>query len=146
MTRYLGIDYGLERTGLAISDREGKMAFPLTTLSLKEQGNRKNLLAALADIARANGAEALVMGLPLHADGSENEMVRIVRNIATRIRRRLPLPFYWMPEALTSEEARHDLVTAGLSGRELKQVLDQQAACRILSCFLNQPQHLRMSA
>lgn len=142
MTKFLAIDYGIERTGLAISDPDGKIAFPLATLRMEEQGTRKNLLDSLVALARSNGVQALVMGLPLHTDGKENLMVRQTRNIAKRIRRRLPLPIYWMPEILSSEEARQDLMACGLAGRKLKEVLDQQAACRILSSFLSQPEHL----
>lgn len=145
MVKYLAIDYGLERTGVAISDPQGRLAFPLATLRLSEFSDRAALLDALAALSRKNGAQALVIGLPLHTDGSENLMVRQVRNIAKRLSRRLPLPLYWMPETLSSEEARCDLQECGLRGDKLKKALDQQAACRILSSFLAQPKHLRVS-
>lgn len=146
MPRFMGIDYGLKRTGLAISDPEGLIAFPLATLNLDDLGSRKALLDELAGLARQKGAEALVLGLPLHADGGESLTSVQVRNVAPRIIRRLQLPMYWMPEYFSSSEARRDLSEAGLSGSELKAVLDQQAACRILSSFLEQPEHLRRRA
>lgn len=145
MARYLAIDYGLARTGLAVSDPNGRIAFPLATLSLAKLGSRKALLDELARIASESGAEALVMGLPLLADGGESLTTRQVRNAADRIRRRLPLPFYWMPEYLSSEEASLDLRQAGRRGKALKDVLDQQAACRILSSFLAQPETRRIA-
>lgn len=144
MPKYLAVDYGLERTGLAISDPDGRIAFPLQTLCLSKHGTRKSLLDELARVAREAGAEAIVIGLPLHCDGSENLMVRQTRNMADRLKRRLPLPFYWMPEILTSEEANADLKECGLRGKKLKALLDQQAACHILSSFLAQPEHERM--
>lgn len=143
MPKFLAIDYGLERTGLAISDPDARIAFPLQTLSLSRHGTRKRLLDALANVAQETGAEAIVIGLPLHCDGSENLMVRQTRNMAERLKRRLPLPFYWMPEILSSEEAIADLKECGLRGKKLKSVVDQQAACRILSSFLAQPEHER---
>lgn len=146
MPKYLAIDYGLERTGLAISDPDARIAFPLRTLCLSSYGTRKSFLDALARMAREAGAEAVVIGLPLHCDGSESLMVRQTRNMAERLKRRLPLPFYWMPEILSSEQARADLKECGLRGRKLKSVLDQQAACRILSSFLAQPVDKRMQS
>lgn len=143
MPKFLAIDYGLERTGLAISDPDARIAFPLRTLSLSRHGTRKRQLDALANVAQETGAEAIVIGLPLHCDGSENLMVRQTRNMAERLKRRLPLPFYWMPEILSSEEAIADLKECGLRGKKLKSVVDQQAACRILSSFLAQPEHER---
>lgn len=122
------------------------MAFPLKTLRLSDYGNRKAVLAAIAELANANKVEAIVMGLPLGLNGSESEMSRVVRNAAEKIKRRLPLPFYWMPEALSSEEAKMDLQVAGLRGRKLKAVLDQQAACRILTSFLALPEDQRRAA
>lgn len=144
--RYLGIDYGLRRTGLALSDPDGKLAFPLATLDLASFPNRAGLLDALAQIAIRNNAEALVMGLPLHGDGSESETSRQVRNASQRIMRRLPLPMYLMPEYLSSACAESELKEAGLRGSRLRAALDQQAACRILASFLEQPDHLRMRA
>ncbi len=130
------MDYGLERTGLAVSDPDGRLAFPLATLRLKDFPKRSALLDALAGRARESGAEALVMGLPLLEDGSASTSTAQVRNVLPRLRRRLNLPFFWMPELLSSEEARADLAEAGLYGVRARAVLDQQAAVRILESFL----------
>lgn len=134
---YLGIDYGLERTGLALSDPSGKIAFPLSTLELRKAGSRKVLLEKMASIAQENLCCGIVIGLPLHMDGTENEMCRCVRNFAKRLMSRLNIPVYFMPENLSSEEARAELREAGLSGDKLKSVLDQQAAKIILQNFLD---------
>lgn len=136
MPKFLGIDYGLERLGLAVSDPEGRLAFPLATLGLKQCGSRAALLDELCGRAREASVEKMVFGLPLFADGSDNLACRQVRNFAARMRRRLPLPVYFMPELLSSEEASLDLRQAGLKHSRRKAVLDQQAACRILSSFL----------
>lgn len=140
------IDYGLERTGLAISDHGEKLAFPLSTLSLKNFPNRKALLDSLAETLSNAGANAVVMGLPLLDDGSDSETTRQVRNVTKRLMRRLQMPFYTMPETLTSFEAWGDLREAGLAINKRKKVLDQQAAVRILSSFLALPMELRERA
>ena len=131
------MDYGLARTGLAVSDPDGRMAFPLATVRLQDYPDRKLFLAALAEKIIETGAEAVVVGLPLTQDGEESLTTRQVRNITQRLKRRVPLPFYYMVEELSSEEAWADLREAGLKMRKRKAVLDQQAAVRILSSFLS---------
>lgn len=141
---FLGIDYGLERTGLAIS--AGSIAFPLQTLSLSRLGSRKALLDAIARQVATRQATAVVMGLPLTAEQGETLTSRQVRNVCARLRRRIPLPFFYMPEYLSSREAMADLRDCGLDPARARQVLDQQAACRILQSFLDQPPARRLSA
>ena len=133
----LGIDYGLERTGLALANAESGLAFPLTVLELRKFGNRSSLLDALAACAVENGCAAMVLGLPLHADGSENEMCARFRNVAKKIARRIDLPIHFMPEILTSKEARANLRNCGLKGEKLNAALDMEAARIILQSWIN---------
>ena len=135
--KFASVDYGLARTGLAVSDPDGRMAFPLATVRLQDYPDRKLFLAALAEKIIETGAEAVVVGLPLTQDGEESLTTRQVRNVTQRLKRRVPLPFYYMVEELSSEEAWADLREAGLKMRKRKAVLDQQAAVRILSSFLS---------
>lgn len=144
--KYVGIDYGLARTDLAVSDPEGRLAFPLVTLRLEEYPNRKDFLAALAARITAEEAEAVVMGLPLLDDGTDSLTTRQVRNVTERLKRRVDLPVFYMPELLSSEEAWSDLRDAGLTARKRKAVLDQQAAVRILASFLALPPEQRRPA
>lgn len=135
MTKILGIDYGLERTGLAITDPDGIMAFPLKTLRLSDFKSRAELLDAIAACALKENAEIIVIGLPAFADGEENLTCRQIRNIAKRLRNRIDLPIFFEPEFLSSQQALADLRMAGR--RNAKEVLDQQAACVILESFLS---------
>ena len=144
--RYAGIDYGLARTGLAVSDPEGRVAFPLATFRLADYAGRSALLDALAGRIREEGAGAVVMGLPLLMDGGESLTTRQVRNVTERLKRRLELPVYYMPELLSSEEAAQDLREAGLSREKARAVLDRQAAARILASFLAEPEEKRRLA
>lgn len=146
MVKLLGIDYGLERTGLAVTDATGTMAFPLRALALAQFGNRSALLDEIARECLQNSCEAVVMGLPVLDDNQETEMSRQARNIVKRLKRRLEKPFYYMPEFLSSHEALGLLREAGLSASKIKKALDQQAACQILSSFLAQPERLRIKA
>lgn len=134
--KYVGVDYGLARTGLAVSDPEGRLVFPLATLRLQDFPNRKALLAELAACVAHEGAGTVVVGLPVHEDGRESLITRQVRNVTERLKRRVYLPFFFMAETLSSVEALDDLREAGLTPKKRRNVVDQQAAVRILASFL----------
>lgn len=142
----LGIDYGLARTGIAACDPDGVLAYPLKTLRLEDFSGRKALLDTLAALAADEGVEAVVMGLPLLDDGGDSLTTRQVRRVAERLKRRLSVPLYFMPEFLSSEEAWFDLREAGVRRPRRKDVLDQQAAVRILQSFLSLPPDQRVPA
>ena len=138
--KLVGIDYGLVRTGLAATDPDGVLAYPLTTLDLNAFPSRKALLEALAGIIRQERPDAVVVGLPLMPDGTESLTTRQVRNFASRLVHRVACPVLFMEELLSSEEAAWDLAEAGVRDRKKrKAALDQQAAVRILESYLHQP-------
>ncbi len=140
--KLLAIDYGLARTGIAITDAGGRMAFPHRTIHTPPQTSRQAFFEKLLACIDAETPAALIVGLPLHADGSESMTTRQVRNFVERLKRRTPLPVYLMPELLSSEAASNDLRACGLTNahskkrKTIKAVLDQQAAVHILQSFL----------
>ncbi len=138
--KYLAIDYGQKRTGIAVSDSGGSMAFPRRTILMK---TRDAFFAELLSLIETEKPDALVVGLPVDLDGTETLTTRQVRNFTDRLARRTPLPIYIMPEALSSLEAELDLRAAGRSAAASRSVLDQQAAVRILQSFLDQPETQR---
>jgi putative Holliday junction resolvase len=148
--KFVAVDYGLARVGLAVSDPGERLAFPLTTLHFKNFADRKALLNALADIIIAGKAEGVVIGLPLLVTDNGNNAItlttRQVYNIAIRLKRRLGLPLFFMSEFLSTHEALADLRQARLVPHRRKAVLDQQAAVRILLSFLALAPDERMSA
>ena len=141
--KYVGVDYGQKRTGIAVSDPEGRMAFPRRTIVMS---TREAFFGELLELLAAEKAEAVVVGLPLHTDGTPNLTTRQVENFVQRLKRRTTLPVYWMEEVLTSFEAEADLREAGRTGRGVRALIDQQAAVRILQTFLNQPEPQRRPA
>lgn len=132
--KYIAIDYGTKRTGLAASDTGGNMAFPRMTLMMKTRD--KFFTELLAFIEKEEPA-AIVVGLPMSLSGEETLMSRQVRNFLARLRRRCELPIFVITEALSSFEAELELRDAGLKGHEIDKVVDQQAAVRILESFLH---------
>ncbi len=118
------------------------MAFPRGVL---RKNTREAFFAELLALVLAEGPQAVVVGLPLHADGAESLTTREARNFAASLKRRLTplmdIPLYFMEEELSTYEAEEQLRAAG---RRIKSGdLDQQAAVRILESFLAQPQARR---
>lgn len=144
--KWLCLDYGQVRTGVAVSDAGGRMAFPRRTLISPANSSRERFFDALLRCIADEAPDGIVLGLPLLADGGESLTTRQVRNFAKRLKRRTPLPLYLMPELLSSQEAEADLREAGLARRRRAAVLDQQAAVRILESFLNQAEEHRRRA
>ncbi len=134
--KFLCIDYGIVRTGIAITDEGGRMAFPLCTIQCKPQSTRADFFNKLLNVITQEKPYSLVVGLPLLFDGQDSLGTKQVRNFVERLQRRTTLPIYFMPEALSSEEANEDLNVRQLRGKKRKAVLDQQAAVRILESFL----------
>jgi putative Holliday junction resolvase len=132
--KYIAIDYGTKRTGLAASDTGGNMAFPRKTLVMK---TREKFFAELLEFIEQEEPIAIVVGLPKSLAGEETLMSRQVRNLLARLRRRCDLPIFVVEEALSSFEAELELRDAGLKGHEIDKVVDQQAAVRILESFLH---------
>lgn len=137
------LDFGQQRTGVAISDPAGRMAFPRVTL---HKQTRDQFFADLLELIATVAPEALVIGLPVDLYGAETLTTRQTRNMAETLKRRTTLPIYYMEEILSSHEAAHDLHESGRRGMAARAVLDQQAAVRILESFLALPAEKRRHA
>lgn len=131
--RVLGVDFGLKRVGLAVTDPEGRMAFPLKTI---ERTTRKELFAGMLDLIESENISKVVVGLPLDLEGGETLSTRQAVNFAESLARRAGVPVVFADERLTSVEAEERLREAGVSGKKLKKVLDSQAAVLILESYL----------
>ena len=107
MTRLLGVDLGERRIGIAIGDTEGGIATPLTTL--RRAPDPAEDAAAIARLAADHGADAVVVGLPLHANGDEGTQAALTRAWADAIRPSLALPLTLRDERLTSHLAEQRL-------------------------------------
>lgn len=130
--RYLAIDYGIKRTGLAVCDAGERIASPLTVV----QG-RKDLIPRIKNIVVTDGIEALVLGLPLNMDGTEGPQAKLVRTFGDELGRRLGIPVFFQDERLSSFEAEQRLREMDLSRTKRKARLDALAAADILQSFLD---------
>ncbi len=131
--RYLAIDYGEKRTGLAICDASETIITPLTIIH-----GQKELPKRIANIIRKEGAEAIVLGLPLNMDGSEGSQTKIALKFAKRLSKHLDIPIHLQDERLSSFDAEQKLAPAKLTRSKKKKLLDAVAAASILEAFLEQ--------
>jgi putative holliday junction resolvase len=131
--RYLAIDYGAKRTGLAICDAEETMAFPFDVLH-----GQKNLVERIERIVAAEHIDAIVLGLPLNMDGSSGPQSRQVVAFAERLKQHIRIPVHFQDERLSSFEAEQKLQATGLSKAKQRERLDALAAAEILRAFLEE--------
>ena len=132
--RYLGLDMGTRRVGVAVSDELGLTAQPVLTLGRKR--NPRDDLRSLARLARRFGVAGIVVGLPLRLSGEESPQARITRAFAEELGKLTGLPIYFEDERLTSREAHAILYQAGRKRQTHRRVVDQVAATVILRGFL----------
>lgn len=144
--KFVAVDYGQKRSGIAASDQGGSMAFPRTTLHKDEKSGKERFWADLLALLEKEQAEAIVVGLPIPDDGEENLTTRQVRNFTTSLKRRVNIPVFFMPETLSSFEGDQSLRAAGLFSRDIEKFSDQAAAVRILESFLDLPESRRILA
>ena len=130
--KYLAIDYGTKRTGLAICDAAETIASPLTVIH-----GRRDLPKKIADIAEKEDIEAVVLGLPLNMDGSRGAQAKLILEFAGQLKKYLDIPIHFQDERLSSFGAERKLAPAGLTRAKAKKRLDAVAAAEILQAFLD---------
>ncbi|MDB5237090.1 MAG: putative pre6S rRNA nuclease [Parcubacteria group bacterium] len=125
--RYLGIDYGTKKIGLALSDEAGAMGFPHSVLP--NDGRAAGALRALID---KENVEAIVVGDSKDFNGVDNAVAAEARDFAMSLAGSLPV--FFEPEMLTTQEARRDFEGIRLKGNT---IVDSSAAALILTSFLS---------
>lgn len=129
--RYLAIDYGTKRTGLAVCDRDETITSPLTVI----QG-QKQLLKKIYEVVEKEDIDAVVLGLPLNMDGSEGTQTKLVLKFGKQLQKGLKIPVLLQDERLSSFGAEEKLTAAQYTRGKRKKRLDAVAAAEILQTFL----------
>lgn len=122
--KYLCIDYGKKKVGVAISDDSGEIAFPCMIVE-----NNKNLLIEIRQACKELKIHEIVMGNSLDQNGVPNPIMKDVRAFAVSLENALDLPLHFEKEFMTTIHAR-----ASQDGRD---VVDDSAAALILQRFLD---------
>lgn len=132
--RYLAIDLGDKRTGLATGDSLTRQAGPVGVI---ETSDTTLLLQRIREAIDEHGAEALVVGIAYNMDGSIGPAARKAEALAMLLERHSGLPVHRHDERLTTFQADEQLRQTGLTHRQKKARRDALAAAAILTDFLN---------
>ena len=137
LARFLAVDYGRKRIGLAISDPLGMIASPAGFIT-RRQGKRAPITKILA---RATELEArgFVVGLPLDGEGNETDWTAEIRALGAEIAKRSGMPVRFYDERFTTAAALRTVKEMGESTRGRKGDVDSLAATILLQNALNVP-------
>lgn len=132
--RFLGIDYGTRRIGLATGDELG-VATPIPALVDADPAARRR---ALAEVVKTRRIQEIVLGLPLNMDGTEGFKAKEAQALADELRAEFGLPVHLVDERLTSH-----IVESGMNQKQLREIrgkgiIDSRAAAVILQDYLDQ--------
>jgi putative Holliday junction resolvase len=131
--RYLAIDFGDKRTGLAICDAGETIVSPLTVIH-----GQKELLKKIKDIVEVEKVEAVVLGLPLNMDDSQGPQAKRIFKFADQLKGHIDIPLHFQDERLSTFSAEEKLAAADFTRGKKKKRLDAVAAAEILDAFLQQ--------
>jgi len=129
--KYLALDIGDKRTGVAISDDLGITVRPAAVIEVGEL-----FLERLGEIIKNENPDILVVGVPRHQSGDESEKVEQIRKFAKILHHEYNLPVDFEDESATSVEAERRLKEKGMSLQEVKNNVDAEAAAIILEGYL----------
>lgn len=132
--RCVGVDFGGVRIGTAVGEKELKVAS--TRPVIKASGTLASDAAKIVELVRSEQAQAVVVGLPLDANG-ETRMSGVCRKLGEHIES-LGVTVFFVDESFTSAESERDMVESGLKGSERRHRSDSLAACKILERFFEQ--------
>ena len=137
MPRILAIDYGLKRTGIAVTDPLQIIASGLCTVETQK------LMPFLKDYFKKEEVERVIIGLPLNLDDSDTDATPRVRHFVQGFRKNFPaLPIEEVDERYTSKMAARALVDMGIKNKQRQQkgIIDEVAATIILQEYLQHRQ------
>ena len=133
MMKVIGIDFGLSKVGLAISDPSGIIALPFKVLRYK---NKKDLLSELQDISKEKDVNKFVIGYPISMNYKENEMTKIIDSFKQDMEN-LDFEVILEDERLSSEYAKKIMIEQDVKVSRNKEMVDLTAASIILQTYLD---------
>ena len=125
--RIIGLDWGGRRCGVAVSDEKRSFVFERPQITIRNQNELVNAVLGLIGEEQVSG---IVIGLPLHADGTDSETTKAVREFADMLTAKTDLPIVFIEENLTSATAEQEIGHKNIS--KMKQELDSVSARIIL--------------
>ena len=132
--RILGVDFGLKRVGLAISDETGTIAQPMRYL---EGGADEMVGRAVAQTAGERGVTKIVVGIPVRMSGQASRQTERTLEFLTVLRKYTTLPVERWDERLTTAQAQRALLEGNVRRKDRKQKIDSMAAQLMLQSYLD---------
>jgi putative Holliday junction resolvase len=132
----LSIDYGLKRIGLAVSDPERIFAFPLSTV---ENKNFKFVLSELLKFIEEKDIDLILVGIPYRKTlntNDSNSMESLVNDFIKKLKENISIPIIGVDESLSSFMAEERLKESGKNAKEIKSIIDKEAARYILEDYI----------
>jgi len=127
--KYLGIDFGSKRIGLAVSDETGRLAFPHSVIL-----NSKNILDEVSELIKKEKIDEIVIGESNNFTGEPNKIMAEIEKFKNEITEKTKLKVYFESEFMTSVQAKQ------IQGENLMH--DASAAAIILQSFLDRNSHM----
>jgi len=138
--KYLGIDYGDKRTGLAECDVSGMLASGICTVS---EGGMRNTAKRAAKEAEARGCKKIIIGLPKNMDGTEGERADVIRAFAALLAEYTEIPIDFYDERMTTMAAYRFLGETGTFGKKRREAVDTLSAEIILQNYIDRERSLK---
>ena len=133
MNRIIGIDFGLSKVGIAISDPSGIISMPLETIRYK---NQKDLIERLKKIALERNVKTVVIGYPLNMNYKENSMTEIIDKFKV-VMESNDFEIYLEDERLSSQYAKKIMIQQDIKTGKNKEMVDVLSASIILQTYLD---------
>lgn len=130
----MALDIGQKRTGVALCDESRLIASPYATV---DSQNRKTWVEAIALIAREEEVGAIVVGMPLNQHGEEGEDAKNIRKFIALLQERVALPVIEWDERFSTVQAEKTLLSADVSRKKRKEVIDKVVAAILLQSYLD---------
>ena len=132
--KYLGVDYGDKRTGLAECDVSGMLASGICTVS---EGGMRNTAVRVAKEAESRSCKKIIIGLPKNMDGSEGERADVIKVFAKLLTEYTSIPIDFYDERMTTMEAYRFLGETGTFGKKRRAAIDTLSAEIILQNYID---------
>lgn len=129
--KYLALDMGEKRIGVAVTDEGGIIARPLQTLQVSE-----NLMSQIGKVIAEESPEKIILGLPRHMNGDESTAVPGIRDFAKGLKHEFGIEIDFQDETVSSIEAERRLKDRGVEKEKIKEMVDAEAAAVILEDYL----------
>lgn len=134
MSKILGIDYGENKVGIALSDEDKKYAFPRQRFLNQSESE---LLQNLASLCKEEDITKIIIGLPLNQEGKIGQQAAKIKQFGEALADYIKIPIAYEDERFSTAMAGQMFRQAGKKTKNTKSIIDQQAAQIILQTYLD---------